>query len=127
MLEEFQKFIARGNVVDLAVGVIVGAAFGKIVTSLVDDILMPIVGLIVGGIDFTGLVVTIGDAEVRYGTFLQNIVDFLIVAACVFVMVKMINKFIQKEQKKEAAKGPSIDKQQLKVLEEIRDSLARKK
>ncbi|MBQ6436305.1 large-conductance mechanosensitive channel protein MscL [bacterium] len=127
MLEEFQKFIARGNVVDLAVGVIVGAAFGKIVTSLVDDILMPVVGLLIGGIDFSGLMFTIGDAEIKYGTFLQNIVDFLIVAACVFLMVKAINKFIQKEQKKEAAKGPSVEKQQLKVLEEIRDSLAKKK
>ena len=127
MLKEFKTFIARGNVVDLAVGVIVGAAFGKIVTSLVDDILMPVVGLLIGGIDFSGLMFTIGDAEIKYGTFLQNIVDFLIVAACVFLMVKAINKFIQKEQKKEAAKGPSVEKQQLKVLEEIRDSLAKKK
>jgi len=80
MLKEFKKFIARGNVVDLAVGVVVGSAFSKIVSSLVDNIIMPLVGIIIGGIDFTKLSFTIFDVEVQYGIFLQNVVDFLIIA-----------------------------------------------
>ena len=78
MIKEFKQFIAQGNVIDLAVGVIIGAAFGKIVTSLVNDILMPLIGLILGGIDFTGLSIKVGDAKIMYGNFIQNFVNFLI-------------------------------------------------
>lgn len=93
MIKEFKEFIAQGNVFDLAVGVIIGGAFGKIVTSLVEDILMPIIGLILGGIDFSGLSITVGDANVMYGNFIQVIINFLIIAFCIFLMVKAMNKF----------------------------------
>jgi large conductance mechanosensitive channel len=88
VINDFKQFVMRGNVMDLAVGVIIGAAFGKIVSSLVDDILMPLIGLIIGGINFSGLKLTVGSAAVNYGTFMQNIVDFLIVAFVVFLLVR---------------------------------------
>ena len=90
---EFKTFIMQGNVMDLAVGVIIGSAFGKIVSSLVDDILMPLIGLIIGGHDFTNLTVQINKVTIRYGTFIQNVVDFLIVAFSIFVFIKLINQF----------------------------------
>ena len=92
MFEEFKKFISRGNVVDLAVGVIIGSAFGNIVTSLVNDILMPIIGILIGGIDFSGLSITIENAKINYGMFIGNIVNFLIIAFSIFLFVKAINK-----------------------------------
>jgi len=91
MLKEFKEFAIRGNVMDLAVAVIIGGAFGKIVTSLVDDIIMPLVGLLIGGIDFKSLAFTVGSAKVTYGSFFQNIVDFIIVAFVIFLMVRAIN------------------------------------
>ncbi len=91
MLEEFRKFIMRGNVLDLAVAVIIGAAFGKIVSSLVGDVIMPLIGLVIGGIDFTGLNVTVGKAVINYGTFIQNIVDFLIIALVIFLLIRGIS------------------------------------
>ncbi len=90
MLKDFKDFAMRGSVMDLAVGVIIGGAFGKIVSSLVDDILMPLIGLLIGGIDFTGLKFTVGSAGVSYGTFIQNVVDFLIIAFVVFLMVRSL-------------------------------------
>jgi large conductance mechanosensitive channel len=96
MLEEFKKFVMRGNVLDLAVGVIIGGAFGKIVASLVGDILMPLIGLILGGIDFSGLAITIGKAEVKYGIFIQTVVDFLIIALVIFLIIKMANQMTAK-------------------------------
>lgn len=125
MLKEFKKFIARGNVVDLAVGVVVGSAFSKIVSSLVDNIIMPLVGIIIGGIDFTKLSLTIFDVEVQYGIFLQNVVDFLIIAFCIFMVVKFINKVTHKEEKKEEQKPTKSNEEVL--LEEIRDLLKEKK
>lgn len=122
MIKEFKKFIARGNVLDLAVGVIIGAAFGKIVSSLVDNIIMPLIGLIVGGIDFSGLAVTIKDAKIEYGLFIQNVVDFLIVAFCIFLVVKAFNKVTHKDEKKEEPKKPEKSPE-VKLLEEIRDEL----
>ena len=98
-LHEFKKFIERGNVLDLAVGVIIGGAFGKIVSSLVDDIIMPVVGVIIGGHDFSNLSIKVGNASIMYGSFIQNIIDFLIIAFCVFMFVKLINKFLVKEHK----------------------------
>ena len=119
MFKEFKTFIMRGNVMDLAVGVIIGAAFGKIVTSLVNDILMPLIGVLLGKVNFTDLSVKIGSSTIKYGMFIQNIVDFLIVAFCIFVMVKIINKIINKKEDKKEEKPVKTD--ELKVLEEIRD------
>lgn len=120
MFKEFKKFIARGNVVDLAVGVIMGGAFGKIVTSLVSDILTPALGIVMGGIDFTGLNLTIADSVISYGNFIQNVIDFLIQAFCIFIFVKLINKFFSK---KEEQKAQPVKSQEAVLLEEIRDLL----
>ncbi len=124
-ISEFKEFISKGNVLDMAVGVIIGGAFGKIVTSLVNDIIMPLVGIIIGGHDFTGLVIKIGDASIGYGTFIQNVVDFLIVAFCIFVFIKAINKFKKKEVKKEVEEPKKSD--EVILLEEIRDLLKKEK
>lgn len=124
MFKEFKTFIMRGNVMDLAVGVIIGAAFGKIVTSLVNDILMPLIGVLLGKVNFTDLSVKIGSSTIKYGMFIQNIVDFLIVAFCIFVMVKIINKIINKKEGKKEEKPVKTD--ELKVLEEIRDLVKKK-
>lgn len=91
MLKEFKEFAIRGNVVDLAVAVIIGGAFGKIVTSFVDDIIMPLIGLLIGGIDFKSLAIQVGNAKITYGNFIQNVVDFLIIAFVIFLMVRAIN------------------------------------
>ena len=128
MIKEFKEFIARGNVMDLAVGVIIGSAFGKIVTSIVDDILMPLIGMVIGGINFTGLVWKIGEAEVKYGNFLQNVIDFLIVAFCIFIIVKLINRATEKveklKKKEEEVKEEEPKKSdEVVLLEEIRDLL----
>jgi large conductance mechanosensitive channel len=96
MIKEFKAFIMRGNVVDLAVAVIIGGAFGKIVTSMVSDIIMPVIGLIIGGIDFTGLALTIGNAKVTYGNFINNIIDFIIIALVIFLMIKVIDNLKKK-------------------------------
>ncbi len=125
MIKEFKKFIARGNVIDLAVGVIIGGAFGKIVTSIVNDVLMPLIGVVIGGIDFTGLSFKIGEAEIKYGNFIQNVIDFLIVAFCIFILVKIVNKITHKEEKKEEEAVPTKSDDVL-LLEEIRDLLKEK-
>lgn len=139
-VKEFKEFAIKGNVMDMAVGVIIGGAFGKIVTSLVDDVIMPVVGQVVGGVDFKGLkyVFTPGVAEVKneagevvtpavaevalnYGAFIQNVFDFFIIAFCIFMMVKGINS-LKKEEKvveEEIASGPT----QEELLAEIRDLL----
>lgn len=122
-MKEFKKFISRGNTIDLAVGVIMGAAFGKIVSSLVNDVIMPIIGIILGGIDFTNLSVTIRNSTINYGTFIQNIVDFFIIAICIFIMVKLVNKLLHKKEKQEKKK----DSEEVAILKEIRDSLKKKK
>ena len=90
-LKEFKEFAIKGNVMDMAVGVIIGGAFGKIVTSLVGDVLMPLIGVLTGGLDFTTLAITVGAAEIKYGQFLQNIFDFIIIALCIFLMIKGMN------------------------------------
>lgn len=126
MLKEFKTFIARGNVMELAVGVVVGGAFSTIVTSLVDDVIMPIVGMLIGGLDFSNLSITVGDAKIMYGSFIQAVVNFLIIAFCIFLMVKAVNKLTskidakkEKEKKKEEAKKA----ENIVLLEEIRDLL----
>lgn len=124
MLSEFQAFIKRGNVMDLAVGVIIGGAFGKIVSSVVGDILMPVIGLALGGINFSGLALAIGGTEaapvlLKYGSFIQAIIDFLIIAFCVFLLVKGINSL---QKPAPAAPAPEVPAD-VKLLTEIRDLL----
>ncbi len=99
MLKEFKEFAMRGNVMDLAVGVIIGGAFGKIVDSLVNDLLMPIVGIFLGGIDFSGLSFTVGGAQIKYGNFIQAIVNFIIIAFVIFLMVRAMNRLKREEPK----------------------------
>lgn len=120
MWQEFKKFALKGNVIDLAVGVIIGASFGKIVSSLVDNILMPIVGLLLGGFDFTNLKFTYHNATVKYGQFIQNVVDFFIVAFSIFLFVKLLQRFKRKEEVKEEVKTITNEE---KLLSEIRDLL----
>ena len=119
-IKEFKAFIARGNVLDMAIGVVIGSAFGKIVSSLVDNIIMPIVGVIIGGHDFSNLTINIGDATIFYGIFIQNVVDFLIIALCIFTVIKMINKLSHK--KKEEEKEVEVNEEVI-LLQEIRDLL----
>ena len=135
MLEDFKKFIMRGNVVDLAVGIVIGAAFGKIVSSLVADVLMPPIGMLMGGVDFSGLFVSLNGASfptlaaaklagaptLNYGMFANTVVDFLIVSAAIFVVVKLISRL----QKKEAA-APAKPSMEEQLLTEIRDLLRKK-
>ena len=124
-VKEFKEFAMKGNVMDMAVGVIIGGAFGKIVTSLVDDVLMPIIGMLTGGVDFNGLVAKVGDATVKYGTFIQNIIDFLIIALCIFLMIKGMNKLTKKKAAEpEPEPEPSAEE---KLLTEIRDLMKAEK
>lgn len=125
--EEFKKFIQRGNVIDLAVGVIIGGAFSKIVTSLVNDILMPIIGLSLGGQDFKNLSFKIKDATIAYGAFIQNIVDFLIIAFFIFLIIKIFNNFFKKEEEKKESPDVVKKSDEVLLLEEIRDLLKKKK
>ena len=121
LLNEFKEFISRGNVIDMAVGVIIGSAFSKIVTSLVNDIIMPLVGIIIGGLDFTSLSIKINYSEILYGAFIQYIVDFLIIAVCIFTVIKLINKL--KKQKPAEEPAPVETPEDIKLLTEIRDLL----
>ncbi len=125
LLQEFKKFIMRGNVIDLAVGVVMGNAFSKIVSSLVKDIMMPIIGIIIGGHDFNNLSITVGSAKIMYGSFIQNIIDFLIIAASIFIFIKLINVVMHKkeEPKKETKKEVS---EEILLLREIRDNIVKK-
>ena len=127
MFKEFKEVISKGNVLDLAVGVIIGGAFGKIVTSLVDDIIMPFIGLIIGGLDFSGLSIVIGKATIKYGMFIQNVVNFLIIAFSVFMIVKAVNKVrrIKPEEKEEEPVVEAPSKEEA-LLAEIRDLLKAK-
>ena len=123
-LGEFRTFIAKGNVIDLAVAVVIGNAFNAIVSSLVNDVIMPFVGLLIGGIDFSDIKVTLGDANIMFGKFIQNIVDFLIVAFTIFIVVKAFNKLQEKAKKKEAKEEEVAKKaDDILLLEEIRDLL----
>ena len=137
LIKEFKEFAVKGNVMDMAVGVIIGGAFGKIVTSLVSDVLMPLIGKMTGGMSFTDLFVNLGDGEYKtlaeaqeagaavlaYGQFIQNIIDFIIIAFCIFLMIKGMNKLKKKEEPApEAPAGPT----QEELLAEIRDLLKNK-
>ena len=138
-LKEFKAFALKGNVMDMAVGVIIGGAFGKIVTSLVNDIIMPPIGLLIGGVDFTNLKLVIkkavieGGAEVapavtwNYGAFIQQVVDFTILAFCVFMMVKIMNRLMSKKEEKSATPpAPPAPSKEEVLLTEIRDLLKEK-
>ena len=132
MFKEFKEFISKGNVIDLAVGVIIGGAFGKIVTSLVDDMIMPIIGIILGKINFTGLKLVITPAQgnkpevaVLYGNFIQNTVNFLIMAFVIFLMVKLVNN-LKKPAKEEEAPAIEVPTKEETLLAEIRDILRNK-
>ena len=120
---EFKAFAMKGNVIDLAVAVVIGAAFGKIVSSLVANIITPIIGLIMGGIDFSGLAYTIGDAEVTYGVFIQAVIDFTIVALVIFTVVKALNSMKKKEAAKPEEEKVAEPSEEVKLLREIRDNL----
>jgi large conductance mechanosensitive channel len=135
MLKEFKEFAMRGNVVDMAVGIIIGGAFGKIVTSLVNDVIMPPIGLMVGNVDFSQLFINLGDgayatlaeaqeagaATINYGTFLQTIFDFVIVAFAIFLVIKQMNRLKKKEV--EAPAAPPKPTKDQELLTEIRDLL----
>lgn len=140
-IQEFKDFATRGNVMDMAVGVIIGGAFGKIVSSLVDDLIMPLVGKLTGNVDFTNLFVTLSDGEYEsltaareagaavfaYGNFIQQVVNFLIIAFCIFLMIKAINKMMRKKQEEPApAPEPPAPSAEEKLLAEIRDLLKEK-
>ncbi len=137
-VKEFKEFAMKGNVMDMAVGVIIGGAFGKIVTSLVDDVIMPLISTLTGGIDFTNLFVNLGDGNFQtlaaakeagaavfaYGSFIQNVIDFLIIALCIFLMIKAMNKVMKKKEEEPAPAEPSAEE---KLLTEIRDAIKEKK
>lgn len=129
MIKEFKAFILKGNVLDLAVAVVIGGAFGKIVASLVNDIIMPFIGMILGGVNFTNLkyIITpasegVEESAVRYGAFIQSIIDFAIIAFAIFVVIKMIAKFQRKKEIALPAAPPEPPRQEI-LLEEIRDLL----
>lgn len=124
-IDEFKAFAVKGNVIDLAVAVVIGAAFGKIVSSLVADVVMPVVGMLLGGVSFSGLTYRVGDAMINYGAFLQSMVDFVIVAFVIFLAVKGINKAqeLGKEEEAKEESKPEEPSEEVKLLREIRDSL----
>ena len=128
LFDEFKAFVMRGNVVDMAVGVIIGGAFGKIVTSLVNDIFMPIIGVLIGNVNFSDLQIKLGEplegaeqAAIKYGMFIQEIVNFLIIALCIFMVIKVVNK-LQKKKEEAPAPVPEPTKEEV-LLSEIRDAL----
>ena len=121
IVTEFREFAVKGNVMDLAVGVIIGAAFGKIVGSLVEDVVMPVIGTLLGGLDFSGLAFKVGSATLKYGKFLQTCLDFLIIAWAIFLIVKLINRL--KREDAARAPPPAAPPRQEVLLEEIRDLL----
>ena len=138
-ISEFKEFAMKGNVMDMAVGVIIGGAFGKIVSSLVSDVLMPLIGKVTGGVSFTDLFVNLGDGEYKtlaeaqeagaavlaYGQFIQNIIDFIIIAFCIFLMIKGMNKLNRKKEVPEEPAAPAGPTQE-ELLAEIRDLLKTK-
>ena len=126
MVSEFKEFAMRGNVVDMAVGIVIGGAFGKIVSSFVDDVLMPPIGMLLGGVDFTGLALTLQEASgdvaavtLNWGSFVQNVVDFVIIAFAIFMVIRAMNALSKEEEAPEEESGPTTEE----LLTEIRDAL----
>ena len=129
--KEFRDFINKGSVMDMAVGVIIGGAFGKIVTSLVDNVIMPLVGVIMGGIDISGLAITVGGVSIKYGLFLQNVIDFLIIALVIFIIVRTMNHMRDRVKTKlhgDACDAAPVEEvpEDVKLMKEIRDILKAK-
>ena len=132
IIKEFKEFAVKGNVLDLAVGVVIAGAFGKIVTSLVNDIIMPLISVLTGGVNFTDLKVifvaktdTVAEVSLKYGNFIQNVIDFTIIAFCIFLVIKLLNKMKRKAVEVPVVAPVVLDKS-LEILKEIRDSLKRK-
>ncbi len=126
MWNDFKKFAIKGHVLDLAIGVIIGSAFGKIVSSLVNDLLMPLLGLLGGGLNVSNLSVTIGDSIIKYGSFLQSIIDFLIVSFSIFLFVKVLTRLKLNDEllgEKDIKPVTASESEEIKLLREIRDSL----
>ncbi|HEY4551624.1 MAG TPA: large conductance mechanosensitive channel protein MscL [Bacillaceae bacterium] len=122
MWQEFKKFAIKGNVLDLAVAVVIGAAFGKIVSSLVDDIIMPIAGILLGGKSFEKLAIPVGDTAIKYGNFIQSIVDFLIISFSIFLFIKFLGNLKKKKEEEKVEKEPELSAE-AELLAEIRDLL----
>ncbi len=122
MLKEFREFLQQGNVIDLAMAVIIGGAFGAIINSLVDDIFMPVIGILIGGIDFSGLSIQVGEAVILFGNFIQAIINFVIIASAMFLVIRSYNQLRSEEQS--APPKPSAEE---KILAEIRDLLKEQK
>ncbi|PEY42430.1 large conductance mechanosensitive channel protein MscL [Bacillus cereus] len=122
MWKEFKAFALKGNVLDLAVGVVIGGAFGKIVSSLVNDVIMPLIGILLGGIDFSGLSYPVGKATLKYGAFIQTIFDFLIIAFSIFLFIKLFNKLTFKKEEEKVEEIPEPTQEEI-LLGEIRDLL----
>lgn len=120
MLKEFREFINRGNVIDLAVAVILGGAFTAIINSLVADIIMPIIGVLLGGVDFTSLAVTVGEAQITYGNFIQAVINFLLIAFVLFLIIRSMNRMNRKKVEAPTPPEPTVEE---KLLTEIRDLL----
>jgi len=129
MLKEFKEFAIKGNVIDMAIGIIIGGGFGKIVSSLVTDVIMPPIGLLTGGVDFTKLMITLKTATetapavtINYGLFINTLIDFLIIAFSMFIAIKQVNKFTKKKEKKAEEKA-ALPTEEILLLREIRDAL----
>ncbi|MBC1418218.1 large conductance mechanosensitive channel protein MscL [Listeria fleischmannii] len=125
-MQEFKDFALKGNVLDLAIGVVIGAAFGKIVSSLVNNIIMPLVGMILGGVSFSDLHVVVGSADLKYGLFIQSVVDFVIIALSLFVFIKVLIGLTKRRKEEEEAAPEEVNKSE-EYLKEIRDLLQAKK
>lgn len=121
-LKDFKKFAMKGNVIDLAVAVVIGAAFGKIVSALVDTIVMPLIGILLGSISFDDLTFVVGDATIAYGKFIQATIDFIIIALVIFIAVRVIGKMEKKEEEKKD-KSPKEPSEDILLLREIRDAI----
>lgn len=121
-VSEFREFISRGNVLDMAVGVVIGGAFTAIVTALVDNIITPLIGVLVGGLDFTGLSVKVGEATIGYGAFIQAVINFLLISFVIFCVIRSFNKLAKKKEEEPAA--PPAPAEDVVLLREIRDLLA---
>lgn len=122
-IREFKEFISNGNVMSMAVGIIIGGAFTAIVNSLVSDIITPLLGMILGGINFSGISITVGDATLLVGRFIQSIIMFILTALVIFVIMKGFNKFAAKKKEEEEASAPAEPSEEVKLLTEIRDAL----
>ena len=122
-IREFKEFISNGNVMSMAVGIIIGGAFTAIVNSLVSDIITPLLGMILGGINFSGISITVGDANLLVGRFIQSVIMFILTALVIFVIMKGFNKFATKKKEEEEASSPAEPSEEVKLLTEIRDAL----